>query len=348
MLRIDAKYVTAVRSATRADDLYGLLQNAIQLEHSTIPPYLAASYSLKLGINSAIRNTITEVAVEEMLHMAIVANVLNAMAGRPAIDQPEFIPSYPTRLPMNVGSGIEVGLRKFSKALVHDVFMTIEEPELPIHFPGPEAARAAAVEFATIGQFYRAVIDKIKDLGDGIFTGDPGRQVVVDAGFPSQQLFEITNVDTAVRGLEWIVKEGEGTAALPFDDEGELAHYYRFEEIHRGKRLVKDPTAQNGYAYRGADIPFDPADVWDFPDHPKAADYPAGTAERDKVDAFNRTYSDLLRSLQRTFDGEPQHIDQALSLMGRVRRIGGQVVSTTDPRTGKQLGPTFEYVPPGA
>lgn len=344
MLRIDPIYLEAARNAKSATDLHVLLQNAVQLEHSTIPPYLTAAYSLKFGTNGTIRSLITDIAEEEMLHMAIVTNVLNAIGGRPAIDRPEFIPSYPTPLPMNIGGGLKVGLSKFSKELARDVFMKIEEPELPIHFSGLEMAE----EFATIGAFYQAVIDKIKQLGDGIFTGPISRQVVVDAGFPSQQLFEITNVETAVRGLQWIVKEGEGTTTIPFDDENEPAHYYRFEELVRGRRLVPDSQAENGYSYTGAEIPFDPADVWDFPDNAKAADYTAGTPERDKVDAFNRTYSDLLRSLQRTFDGEPPQIEQALFLMGRLRRIAADVVSTTDPVTGKQLGLTFEYIPPAA
>jgi rubrerythrin len=345
MLRIDPRFVAAAKNATKAVDLYGLLQNAIQLEHATIPPYLAASYSLKFGTNGTVRSLITDIAEEEMLHMAIVANVLNAIGGRPAMDHPEFIPSYPMRLPMNIGSGLEVGLKKFSKDLVRDIFMKIEEPELPIHFPGP--LTGAAADFATIGAFYKAVIDKIKELGDGIFTGNVSRQVVVDAGFPSQQLFEITNVETAVRGLEWIVTEGEGTTTVPFDDEGEPAHYYRFEEIVRGRELVKDPQAEQGYSYTGAELPFDAAGVWDVPDNAKAANYAVGTPERGKVDAFNRTYSDLLRSLQLTFDGDPLQIEQSLFLMGRVRRIAADVVATPDPNTGKQLGLTFEYVPPG-
>jgi rubrerythrin len=341
MLRIDPKFVEAAEAATTATDLYGLLQNAVRLEHATIPPYLTAAYSLKLGVNSAIRNMVLNVAVEEMLHMAIVANVLNAIGGRPEIDRPDFIPVYPGRLPMNIG-GLQVGLRKFSKALVHDVFMEIEKPENPILFPGLELQLA---EFATIGTFYRAIIDKIKELGDGIFTGKPERQVIVDAGFPSQQLFAITNAETAVRALEFIVKEGEGTKALPFDDEGEPAHYYRFEEIFRGRRLVKDDTAKHGYRYAGAEVPFEPADVWNLPDDPKAADYPAGSELRTKVDAFNRAYSDILRLLQKTFDGNPQQINDSLFSMGLLRRVGTQVVSTTNPDTGKQLGLTFEYVP---
>jgi hypothetical protein len=344
MLLIDPKYIAAARDASNADDLHGLLQSAIQLEHATIPPYLTAAYSLQFGINTGIRSAIAHIAEEEMLHMAIVANVLNAIGGRVEFDKPEFVPNYPEPLPMNIGSGMVVGLRKFSKSLVHDVFMAIEEPEHPMHFPSV-AAVLAAPTFATIGAFYRAVIEKIQELGNDIFTGDPARQVIVDAGFPSEQLFAITDVTTAVRALEQVIKEGEGTAALPFDDEGEPAHYYRFEEIYRGRRLVKDPNAANGFSFTGAEIQFDPAEVWDLPDDPQAADYPSGSEERGKIDAFNRAYSDLLRVLQRTFDGAPGQIGDALFSMGLLRRVAREVVETTDPMTGKQLGLTFEFMP---
>ena len=113
----------------------------------------------------------------------------------------------------------------------------------------------------------------------------------------------------------------------------------------RMREHVKDDTAENGYRYAGAEIPFDPADVWNLPDDPKAAAYPVGSEQRTKVDAFNRAYSDILRLLQKTFDGNPQQISESLFSMGLLRRVGTQVVSTTDPDTGKQLGLTFEYVP---
>jgi rubrerythrin len=344
MLQIDSSYLAAATNATSASDLHELLQSAIRLEHATIPPYLAASYSLPFGVNTYIRTAITTIAQEEMLHMAIMANVLNSIGGRVEFDKPEFVPVYPGPLPMSIGGGLVVGLRKFSMSLVHDVFMKIEEPENPIHFAGFAAALDVAT-FATIGTFYRAMIEKLKELGDGIFTGDPARQVIVDAGFPSQQLFPITNVSSAVQALEQIVKEGEGTTTLPLNDEGVPAHYYRFEEIFRGRRLVRVPNAENGFSYTGAEIQFDSTKVFDFPNDSKPADYPPGSDQRNKVDAFNRAYSDLLRALQRTFDGNPGQISNALSSMGLLRRVAKQVVETTDPNTGKQLGLPFEFVP---
>lgn len=43
MIRIQAKYVADVQPAKSAADLYDLLQNAIRLEHATIPPDLTAA-----------------------------------------------------------------------------------------------------------------------------------------------------------------------------------------------------------------------------------------------------------------------------------------------------------------
>ena len=59
------------------------LQYAIELEHATIPPYLTALYSLKRGTNRAIAGLIRGIVIQEMTHMALAANMLNAIGGGP-------------------------------------------------------------------------------------------------------------------------------------------------------------------------------------------------------------------------------------------------------------------------
>jgi hypothetical protein len=61
----------------------GALQGAIKLEHSTIPAYLYALYSLKPGENQRIADLLTSIVQEEMLHMSLACNVLNAIGGEP-------------------------------------------------------------------------------------------------------------------------------------------------------------------------------------------------------------------------------------------------------------------------
>ena len=71
MLKIEPAILEQVRSATKASDLYTHLQGAIELEHSTIPPYLSALYSIKKGANREAAAIIRSVVIEEMLHMTI-------------------------------------------------------------------------------------------------------------------------------------------------------------------------------------------------------------------------------------------------------------------------------------
>lgn len=89
------------------------LQNAVKLEHATIPLYLYGLYSLAQGKNAAIAEIIESVVVEEMLHMTLASNVLNAVGGSPQIDHPGFIPPYPGPLPGGVESDLIVSLRRF-------------------------------------------------------------------------------------------------------------------------------------------------------------------------------------------------------------------------------------------
>ena len=63
MMRIQRSYVDAVIKATCADDLLPLVQDAIKLEHATIPPYLCGYFTLKLGTNEAVGDIIRSVVI---------------------------------------------------------------------------------------------------------------------------------------------------------------------------------------------------------------------------------------------------------------------------------------------
>ena len=98
--------------------LLARLQTAIELEWSTIPPYMVAILSMKLTANREAANLIRGVMMEEMLHMALVANVLNAVGGTVHIG-PDNVPSYPLRL--FKGRDFPVDLAPFSAETVDDV-----------------------------------------------------------------------------------------------------------------------------------------------------------------------------------------------------------------------------------
>lgn len=105
------------------------MQTAILIEHSTIPPYLTALYSIKDGTNALASQMIRNVAVEEMLHLIMVCNVLNAINIQPSVNRPQNYPTYPMKLPMNVD--FYVGLETFSTNSIA-TFIAIESPSSPL------------------------------------------------------------------------------------------------------------------------------------------------------------------------------------------------------------------------
>lgn len=348
MLKINPEFVERVNAAASYEELIPLMQKAVELEHSTIPPYLTAMFSIKPATNEEIVNIIHSIVIEEMLHMTIASNVMNALGGSPSINNKDFVPDYPGPLPMGIGNDLIVGLEKYSPCLVERVFMKIEEPEKPLHFKLAmnflESA-ATAVTFRTIGEFYAAVQKKIEELPGEKLPGDVSRQVT--GAFPKDVLFPIQTTGEAVGALNIIIQQGEGTTTSPLDGQGILAHYYRFEELTKGKKLIPDPKAKNGYSFSGDPITFDDADVFPIFPNTKAAMLPPGSEERRRIDDFNTSYSQLLNGLHRTFNGEPDFLGNTIGLMFDVKLSGEKLCATAFPGTENEdynIGPSFEFV----
>ncbi|KAJ7393674.1 positive regulation of synapse structural plasticity [Desmophyllum pertusum] len=108
------------------------LQTALQLEHSTIPPYLTALASIKSSYNLEIQKVMKAIIIQEMMHMALVANILNAVGGKPSLYSKDFIPHYPSRLPGGVQPDLVVPIEKISLGLIRNIFMKIEQPVLEL------------------------------------------------------------------------------------------------------------------------------------------------------------------------------------------------------------------------
>lgn len=367
MLHLEAGTISSI------EDLKKFLQKAIELEHSTIPPYLVAHYSLRGLVNSEIKDCLREVAIEEMLHMTLAANILNAIGGTPKIDFPEFVPNYPSKLPLGVGSTdpkneLIVPLERFSKQLLKNVFMEIEEPERPKEFPVAElsAARVApSFTFATIGEFYAAIKQSLSHFGETIFTGSPAEQVSVHQAFagnidPNNVPDVVDTLETAIRAIDVIVEQGEGTAESPVDPNTGLAddyaHYYKFAAIYHGRRLKPDLTDTGGFSYSGARIGYDPEQVYPLIANLKLDDLRRDSEEYKLLASFNSTYSQMLRQLDSTFNGNPTDVSSAIATMRRLDNVAKTVVERRitssslvsnqfDPCEIYHLTPSFEYVP---
>jgi hypothetical protein len=330
------------------------LQQAIELEHATIPTYLYALYSIVPGRNRAIAQIISSIVVDEMLHLALASNVLNALGGSPVLDKPDFIPSYPGPLPGAVEAGLTVPLEPCSLDLVTSVFMVIEQPEDPLSFPVVSAA-AKAEEPLTIGQFYRSIKERIVALGDSVFVPGPRNQIGPDQ---MDQAVVVTDVATASQAIDTIIEQGEGTSTAPLEIVGTgYAHFYRFSEIAEGGLLVPNPDAgpdtppDDRYFYDTVNRPvsFDADGVYPVPKNPKVngtttPTYPPGSVGQVANDNFNYTYTNLLKVLHEALNGQARLLDTAIGMMMSLRQQAMDMASGTN-TGGANVGPSFEYQP---
>ncbi|KMN37707.1 MULTISPECIES: ferritin-like protein [unclassified Chromobacterium] len=343
MIRLQRSIIHGIRAAKTAADLHYYLQNAVELEHATIPPYLTAMFSLKAGYNEEIRQLIHSIVMQEMLHMCIAGNILISIGGHPQINKPPFIPKYPGPLPMSIGGeGFIVGIEPFSKELVFNTFMVIEEPEDPVPVETPKLAAEDEPDYATIGEFYDAIKKKIKELGDGIFIPATVPKQVL-GWFSPERLFPITDVASALHAINIIIVEGEGTSTNPNQSPGNPAHYYKFGEIYYGRRIVSTPDG--GYAYAGAPVPYDEDGVYPMVSNPQDYDYQDNTQAKVRVEAFAYSYSSLLNALHQAFNGEPKRIDTAIGLMYDLKVQAVSLMETpVAPGSEQTAGPSYRYV----
>ena len=83
------------------EQLWWLLAEAAQLEHMIMCEYLYAEFSLKDGSGDGLaagqaeavgrwRKTLREIAVQEMLHLALVSNLMTAIGAAPVFGRPNF------------------------------------------------------------------------------------------------------------------------------------------------------------------------------------------------------------------------------------------------------------------
>ncbi|MEO8482203.1 MAG: ferritin-like protein [Acidobacteriota bacterium] len=335
---------------TTVEDLRIHLQWAIEIEHSIIPPYLCALYSIRPGQNREAVEALTSVFIEEMLHMTLAANVLNAIGGAPVLDQPSFLPTYPQYLPHSRGTFL-IPLARFSKPTI-ETFMRIENPEAPDALP--EADR-----YATQGQFYLAIEDALQALcaahGEtAIFSGDRARQITPDTldYNGSGRVIPVHDLASALAAINHIEEQGEGVTPKDVWDGDrdmfhpevdEVAHFFRYQEVLLGRLYQRGDTPASGPTGRSFDIDWDA--VYPMRDNPRSADHAPGTPVREKMDGFNLQYSDMLRGLHRAFNGDPRHMFVTVPAMMPLKARAQELMQMSSGDGVTTAGPSFEWLP---
>jgi hypothetical protein len=256
---------------TILSDLQDALQTAMQLEFSTIPPYLCAQWSINSD-PSDVADMIEGIVVQEMYHFALAGNMLTAIGGVPNIANAAFIPSYPTNvLPGGIPQKLAVDLQPLTPEQAQ-VFMQIEYPEFP-----PVALAAAP---ATIGAFYDTIADGFTTVSPTI---NPNAFAV-----NSGEATPIKSIADALAAISLIKGEGEGTSGSPDQPptgNTTFAHYYVFKEIFTQKTLVQN--AAGNWSFMGAAIQF-----------PTTFNFQQSTVTPSPSLAFNQAVSQLLIGLQ--------------------------------------------------
>jgi CDGSH-type Zn-finger protein/uncharacterized Fe-S cluster protein YjdI len=233
------------------EELIYLLCEAAEFEHTVMCSYLYAQWSLKrdpsedttpaeLAAIERWRRSLAQVALEEMLHLSLVNNLLAAIGAAPHLWRPAF-PVRPGHFPADV----VMNLAPFSEATL-DHFMFIERPEglalvdgagfgHPAHYrrlARPDMLAPSPQDYASQGHLYHGVLQGLarltEQLGEErVFVGHGQAQVGAEEfGLPG--LFKITDLASARRAVEEIVLQGEGAPAQRDD-----SHFARFSTIRK-------------------------------------------------------------------------------------------------------------------
>lgn len=319
-----AERLLAVPLKHRRDDwLQSALQVAVEIEFSTIPPYLCGWWSIG-DRKSEAAQLIRRVVLDEMYHLGVVCNLLVAVGGRPRIRA--AAPVYPGSLPGGVHPGLTVYLSGLTKPFVHDVMMAIEAPATPL--------TDRAENSLSIGLFYEELLKTFRSAAPDLSTARQLRQRV-----GADDLDPVTTLDDVEHAIDIIREQGEGTSSSPADAPGDdhVAHYYAFAEIYHGRRLRE---GDHGWGYTGAAVP--------FPDARPMARVPAGGWDSPPDEAqrllssFDSAYTNMLESLDAAWaDGDASSLTAAVRGMGRLESPAVELMEMPIPGTRTTYGPQF-------
>ena len=312
---------------TTPEDLREHIELAIRVEMSTIPPYLYAMYSIE-DQSSEAALLIRSIVAEEMLHAALATNLLLAVGGKPRYGGEEYVPIYPMELPHH-RPPLRLDLSRCTPAVISDVFMRIEQPE--VHGAPPEPD-----EFESLGQFYHAVEVGLRELDANydLFADPQVESQMANAAFYAPVAFDaedsggllpVVDLESAIEAIEIIIHQGEGLSDERWadPDHKELTHYHKLVQIYEGVSPL--------------------GTVRPLRTNPSTRDYPQDVQVVSNL--FNALYAGVYRVLERVFNGG----EEQRRAVGVLYLVMGDLMSRTahflvgyDLGDGTNAAPTFE------
>ncbi|WP_443749178.1 ferritin-like domain-containing protein [Asticcacaulis solisilvae] len=297
------------------EQLLDTLSEAAEIEHNLMCCYLYAAWSLKTepddGIDPEIQKeirgwqrAIVDVAIDEMTHLTLVSNLMNALGGVAHLHRPNF--------PVSNGyhpADLQVRLAPFNRDTLQH-FIYLERPEgsdepdgqgfdqRPTYSRGLRGIRLmpSAQDYRTVGHLYRSVEDALKQLAaemgePALFCGDPALQVCPNI-LTLTGLVRITDLASACRAIETIVEQGEGAS-----NNSAGCHYARFVKIRESYDaiLARDPDFKPGHPVASNPVMRKPIQ------NPEDRVWIEREDARQVLDLGNAVYNHMLRFLAQGF-----------------------------------------------
>jgi hypothetical protein len=308
-------------------ELSYLLCQAAEIEHLAMCQYLYAAFSLRAEPGPGLsleqlekverwRRELGAIAAEEMLHWALVNNLLAAIGSAPFVSRPD-LPHRAKGYPPSV----QFALLPFGEeALQHFVYFErpedVELEDVAAFAPvGPAPSPMAKDElqprgqdFETQGQLYRSLDAGLRHLADklgedGLFIGPPWAQATRET-FGWSELAAVTDLASALVVLERIVEQGEGARG-----DSATSHYGRFRRVL--DELVAEHAADPTFA---PSHPVAAAIVRTIEGGPESGPQITDATTAGVSDLFNVVYDLVLQILCRFFAFGHETGEQQLAL----------------------------------
>jgi hypothetical protein len=330
------------------EELLYLLGEAAEVEHAACCIYLYAAFTLRAepgdGLTAAQvpavaewKRGINRIALQEMIHLALVNNLLAALGGAPRLvrhNLPQRSP-YAPEIRLTLAPFNEQTLRRFlyiERPEGMDISSIAGEldhdrpappvPTGPLVLPAPQA-------FSSVGQLYRGIEWGLRGLVDRygeerVFVGSPNAQAStryfrVPERMP--ELIPVTGLASAVQAIQTIVEEGEGARGG-----WQRAHFGRFLEILEAYRAMKAadpsfsparPSVTNPYVRVPRDLlGLATASGPAAPDDPRGVHLIQDPTTAAVSDLFNACYAAMLQLLYRFFQ-HTEETDEELEMLGQ-------------------------------
>jgi CDGSH-type Zn-finger protein/uncharacterized Fe-S cluster protein YjdI len=252
-----------MKPASHRDQLVAMLCEAAEVEHCLMCTYLYGAFSLKQRADEGLtaaeleavrrwRATVIDIAIDEMLHLALVNNLLISLGATPHYGRFNF-PINPGVFPADVA----VALAPFDPDML-DHFIYLERPRDSAERDGAIISKAKyhrgviegrlmpfADDYDTVGELYEGIAASFAALEEQhaaesipLFVGPRSAQLT-ENDFRLPGLQPVASAADVRRVVDTIVHQGEGSSQATSH-----SHYAKFRTIREEWRQLHEARTE--------------------------------------------------------------------------------------------------------